>query len=83
MTRLNKKGTVLLYAVIAMTAISVLGTGIYFLTSTSTFSGLKANQQNRAYQLALAWKDYALVKNLGNTASLYPSGMDFTFKNPV
>ena len=79
MIRLNKKGTVLLYAVIAMTAISVLGTGIYFLTSTSTFSGLRANQQNRAYQLAMAGKDYALTKNLGNTASLYPSGRDFTF----
>jgi hypothetical protein len=79
MISLNQKGTVLLYAVIAMTAISVLGTGIYFLTSTSTFSGLRANQQNRAHQLALAGRDYALVKNLGNTASLYPSGRDFTF----
>lgn len=75
----NQKGNVLLYAVVAITAISVLGTGIYFLTSTSTFGGLRANQQNRAYQLALAGKDYALTKNLGNTASLYPSGRDFTF----
>jgi hypothetical protein len=81
MISLNQKGNVLLYAVIAMTAISVLGTGIYFLTSTSTFGGLRANQQNRAYQLALAGKDYALAKNLGNTAPLYPSGRDFTFTN--
>lgn len=79
MIGLNQKGNVLLYAVIAMTAISVLGTGIYFMTTTATFSGLGANDQNRAYQLALAGKDYALVKNLGKTASLYPSGRDFTF----
>jgi hypothetical protein len=79
MTSLNNKGNVLLYAVIAMTAISVLGTGIYFLTTTSTFGGLRANQQNRAYQLALAGKDYALTRNLGDTATLYPSGRDFTF----
>jgi hypothetical protein len=80
MIRLNQKGSVLLYAVIAMTAISVLGTGIYFLTSTSTFSGLRANQQNRALQLALAGKDYALTRSLGNdTASKYPNG--FTFAN--
>jgi len=80
MISLNQKGTVLLYAVIAMTAISVLGTGIYFLTSTSTFSGLRTNQQNRAYQLALAGKDYALTRtSLGNdVASKYPNGFTFT-----
>jgi hypothetical protein len=78
MISLNQKGTVLLYAVIAMTAISVLGAGIYFLTSTSTFGGLRANQQNRAYQLALAGKDYALTKNLGDdTAFKYPNGFTF------
>jgi hypothetical protein len=81
MTRLNPKGNVLLYAVIAMTAISVLGTGIYFMTTTATFSGLGANDQNRAYQLALAGKDYALVKNLGNTTVQYPTGRNFTFAN--
>ena len=73
---LNQKGTVLLFAVVAITAIAVLGTGIYFMTTTATFSGLGANQQNRAYQLALAGKDYALVKNLG----LSSSG-DYTMSN--
>ena len=60
---LNHKGNVLLFAIVAMTAISVLGTGIYFMTTTAIFSGLGANQQNRAYQLAVAGKDYALAKN--------------------
>ena len=73
---LNKKGTVLLFAIVAMTVISVLGTGIYFMTTTATFSGLDANDQNRAYQLAVAGRDYALVKNLTATA-----GRDFTFTN--
>jgi hypothetical protein len=59
-----------------MTFISVLGTGIYFLTTTSTFSGLEANAQNRAYQLAVAGRDYALATNLTTTG-----GRDFTFTN--
>ena len=59
-----------------MTTISVLGTGIYFMTTTATFSGLDANDQNRAYQLAVAGRDYALAKNLPATA-----GRDFTFTN--
>jgi hypothetical protein len=66
MKKSNQKGNVLLFAIVAMTAISVLGTGIYFLTTTSTFSGLEANAQNRAYQLAVAGRDYALARNESN-----------------
>lgn len=73
---LNQKGNILLFTVVAMTVISVLGTGIYFLTTTSTFSGLDANAQNRAYQLAVAGKDYALIKNLPNA-----SGRNFVLAN--
>ena len=71
MKQFNQKGNVLLFAVIAITAISVLGTGIYFMTTTSTFSGLEANAQNRAYQLAVAGRDYALAKNPGNMARYF------------
>jgi len=77
----NHKGSALLFTVIAITSIAVLGTGIYFMTSTSTFSGISANDQNRAYQLAVAGKEYAMVKNFENTATLYPGGRDFTFDN--
>lgn len=73
---LNNKGNVLLFIIVGMTAISVLGTGIYFMTTTATFGGLDANDQNRAYQLAVAGRDYALAKNLTATA-----GRDFTFTN--
>ncbi len=76
MSLLNHKGSALLFTVIAITSIAVLGTGIYFMTTTSTFSGISANDQNRAYQLAVAGKEYAVVKNLENTA-----GRDFTFSN--
>lgn len=76
MNLLNKKGNILLFIIVAMTAISALGTGIYFMTTTATFSGLDANDQNRAYQLAVAGRDYALAKNLTATA-----GRDFTFTN--
>ena len=65
----GQRGAALLYAVFAITAVAVLGTGIYFMTTTSTFSGLGANDRNRAYQLALAGKDYAVIKNLENTTS--------------
>ncbi len=69
----NQKGNALLFVVVSMTVVSVLGTGVYFLTTTATFSGLEANNQNRAYQLAAAGRDYALAKNLPATA-----GRDFT-----
>jgi hypothetical protein len=73
---LKQKGNVLLFAIVAMTAISVLGTGIYFMTTSAIFSGLGANQQNRAYQLAVAGKDYALIKNLPNA-----TGKNFILAN--
>ena len=78
---LNQRGNTLLFAVFAITAVAVLGTGIYFMTTTSTFSGLGANDRNRAYRLALAGKDYAVMNNLENTASTYPGGRDFTMSN--
>ena len=60
---LSCKGNTLLFVVIAMTAISVLGTGLYFMTTTAAFSGLGANDQNRAYQLAAAGRDCALANS--------------------
>ena len=59
MSLLNHKGSALLFTVIAITSIAVLGTGIYFMTTTSTFSGISANDQNRAYQLAVVVDDAA------------------------
>jgi hypothetical protein len=76
MRRFSEKGNVLLFAIIAMTFMSVLGAGAYYLTSTSAFSTIGANDQNRAAQLARAGINYALMMNLSNTA-----GRDFTLAN--
>ncbi|RPH48309.1 MAG: hypothetical protein EHM85_17485 [Desulfobacteraceae bacterium] len=72
---LNHKGNVLLFAIVTFALISVLGTGIYFMTISGIFGGLGANQQNRAYQLAASGRDYALAKNLNNMSRY------FTMKN--
>lgn len=77
----NQRGTGLLYAIFAITAVAVLGSGIYFMTTSSTFSGLAMNDRNRAHRLALSGKDFAVTKNLENTALLYPGGRDFTLPN--
>jgi len=76
MRRFNKKGNVLLFVIMAMTFMSVLGGGAYYLTSTSSFSIIGATDENRAAQLARAGINYALMMNMGNTA-----GRDFTLAN--
>jgi hypothetical protein len=77
----NQKGNVIAYVIIAMTTIAALGVGALYMTSSSALGELGANNLNKAYFLALAGKDYALIKNLGDTAS-YPSGRrDFTLSN--
>jgi len=76
MRRVNDKGNVLLFAVIAMTFMSVLGLGTYYLTSTSSFGIIGAADENRAAQLARAGINYALMMNLGNT-----DGRDFTLSD--
>jgi hypothetical protein len=76
MRRLNEKGNVLLFAVIAISFMSVLGTGVYYLSSTSSLSTIGATDENRAAQLARAGINYALMMNPGDTA-----GRDFTLSN--
>lgn len=76
MRRFNRKGNVLLFVIMAMTFMSVLGGGAYYLTSTSSFSIIGATDENRAAQLARAGINYALMMNMGNTA-----GRDFTLAN--
>ncbi len=72
----NEKGNLLLYTIIAMTMITLLGTGVYYMTSTSTFSGLSMNNLNKAQSLAEAGINYALIKNLPDTG-----GRNFTLAN--
>ena len=72
----NQKGNVIAYVVIAMTTIAALAVGALYMTSTSALGGIGANNINKAYFLALAGKDYALIYGLQDT-----SGKDFTLVN--
>lgn len=72
----NQKGNVIAYVVIAMTTIAALAVGALYMTSSSALGELGANNLNKAYFLAMAGKDYALIKNLENTG-----GRNFTLAN--
>jgi len=72
----NQKGNVIAYVVIAMTTIAALAVGALYMTSTSASGELAANNLNKAYFLAMAGKDYALIKNLQDTG-----GRNFTLAN--
>ena len=64
------KGNVLLYLIVTVSMLTALATGVYYLTSTSTFSGL-GNAQNKASYLAESGIRYALAnwKSLHNMTS--------------
>jgi hypothetical protein len=72
----NQKGNVIAYVVIAMSTIAALAVGALYMTSSSASGQIGANNLNRAYFLAMAGKDYALIKNLENTG-----GSNFTLAN--
>jgi hypothetical protein len=77
----DQKGNVIAYVVIAMTTIAALAVGALYMTSTSSLGEIGTNNLNKAYFLALAGKDYALIKNLEDTLIKYPGGRIFTFAN--
>ena len=72
----NQKGNVIAYIVIAITGIAALAVGAFYMNSSAALGQLGANNLNRAYFLALAGEEYALIYNLPNTA-----GTDFTLSN--
>jgi hypothetical protein len=74
----NQKGNVVTYVIVAITMAATLVVGMVYMGSSSTFGlgEITANNFNRAYLLAQAGKDYALIKSVPDTA-----GRDFTFAN--
>jgi hypothetical protein len=76
MFHLNEKGNLITYVIVAMSMIAALAVGAFYLTSSAAIGEIGANNLNRAYVLALAGKDYAVMSNLGSTA-----GADFTLAN--
>jgi hypothetical protein len=65
----NIKGNVLLYIIVTMTILTVLGTGAFYMTNTSSFSGLNVSAQNKARYLAEAGIRYTIanLRTLQNT----------------
>jgi hypothetical protein len=74
----NQKGNVVTYVIVAITMAATLAVGMVYMGSSSTFGlgEITANNFNRAYLLAQAGKDYALIKSIGDT-----TGRNFTFAN--
>lgn len=74
----KQKGSVVTYVIVAMTMAATLAVGMVYMSSSSTFGlgEITANNSNRAYLLAQAGKDYAIVKSLVDTA-----GTNFTLAN--
>jgi hypothetical protein len=81
MSFINQKGNVIAYVVIAMTTIAALAVGALYMSSSSALGEVGANNLNKAYFLAMAGKDYALINNVGDTTASYPSGRVFTLAN--
>jgi hypothetical protein len=69
----NKKGSVLLYIIATMTILTALGTGVFYMTTTSSFSVLGIGAQNKARYLAEAGIHYAFanLRTLQNTTAEY------------
>lgn len=74
----KQKGNVVTYVIVAMAMAATLAVGMVYMASSSTSgsSEISANNFNRAYLVAQAGKDYALIKSVPDTA-----GRNFTFAN--
>jgi hypothetical protein len=79
----NQKGNVVTYVIVAMTMAATLAVGMVYMGSSSTFGlgEINANNFNRAYLLAQAGKNYALIMSVPDTTGSYPTGREFTFAN--
>ncbi len=69
-------GSVLITVIIAITLVAILGAGLFYFTTTATFTELFGNQQARAYYLAEAggrWAQKLLAENIADP-SFYPGG---------
>ena len=70
----NNKGNVILYIIAIMIIMAGLGTGVFYVTLTSSFSALGVSAQNKARYLAEAGIRYSLtnLQTLQNTTSPLP-----------
>ncbi|MBU1053669.1 MAG: hypothetical protein KKC46_07550 [Proteobacteria bacterium] len=61
MINFNKKGSALLFVIVGITMAAALGVGMFYMTSTSTIGQVSGSGIDRAYDLAMAGKDYTLA----------------------
>ena len=69
-------GSILINLIVIITIVAVLGAGMLYLTTTSTYASLFPNSQARAYYLAeagIAHAQQLLAQNIGDP-SYYPGG---------
>lgn len=70
-------GSILINLIIGVTLVAILGAGLFYFTTTATFTELFGNQQARAYYLAEAggrWAQKLLAENIADPSSFYPGG---------
>ena len=70
-------GSMLINLIVIITIVSVLGAGMLYLTTTSTYAGLSPNSQARAYYLAeagIAHAQQLLAQHSDDPELFYPGG---------
>ena len=79
----DQRGFLLVGLIITMLIIAVLGAGLLTFTTTSTFSGLFANRQARAYYLSESGARYAISQILADRVQAVTDlhGKTFTLTN--
>jgi hypothetical protein len=73
----NQRGNVLPFVVVGVAMAMALGMGMFYMTSTSFLGQAGGSGMERAHQLALAGRDYALA-NWDNPSQWDRSDRDFT-----
>jgi len=68
----DQKGNAIVYIIIAITGIAALAVGAFYMNSSAALGQLGTSNLNKAYFLALAGKEYALINHVGG---------DFTLSN--
>ncbi|MHB8090856.1 MAG: type IV pilus modification PilV family protein [Syntrophales bacterium] len=75
----NQAGALLISLIVTMVVITVLGSGMLYLTTTSSYGELFANRQARAYYLGEAGANYAFKRFIANPVANGPFAAPTTF----
>jgi type II secretory pathway pseudopilin PulG len=67
MLRKKQTGSVLIFIIVSMVIVAVMGTAMFSLLSSSTYSELFMNNRTKAYYLAQAGRNYATMRIIDAT----------------